>query len=236
MSSFRIDREDCVMSRTSIDEHKSNFDLQDAFRELSSRALTILRRPTKVWLILRSFVVIFMQMRARAKSTMPFVSTATVDFRASSEGGRFIEEEVGIQSYVNPHPGFRATLKYRISDFIVHEVDPQKRVITLTDISTRHADKQIEVPNTEATAKMSAEEKLAALAKLVGQTDAARVAELEAKVPNVNYVSVEACRTTRMRIPALLTRCLDGCHCFRIYRVTVCYYPHVRGTHLGPWG
>ena len=48
-----------------------------------------------------------------------------------------MQTAVGITEYASTHAGFRGTLKYRYSDFIVREVSLAKEIVRLTDTSDR---------------------------------------------------------------------------------------------------
>ncbi len=45
------------------------------------------------------------------------------------------EADVGILCHLNEAPGFDGTLRQRFSDFVVNEIDSQKRVVHVTDVS-----------------------------------------------------------------------------------------------------
>ncbi len=49
----------------------------------------------------------------------------------------YMQAAVGITEYASTHAGFRGTLKYRYSDFIVREVSLAKEIVRLTDTSDR---------------------------------------------------------------------------------------------------
>ena len=49
----------------------------------------------------------------------------------------YLQTAVGITEYASTHAGFRGTLKYRYSDFIVREVSLAKEIVRLTDTSDR---------------------------------------------------------------------------------------------------
>eukprot|EP00240_Pyramimonas_obovata_P006842 CAMPEP_0118948974 /NCGR_PEP_ID=MMETSP1169-20130426/48786_1 /TAXON_ID=36882 /ORGANISM="Pyramimonas obovata, Strain CCMP722" /LENGTH=170 /DNA_ID=CAMNT_0006895507 /DNA_START=81 /DNA_END=590 /DNA_ORIENTATION=- len=97
------------------------------------------------------------------------------------------EKDVGITEYVSSYPGFKGTLKYRYSDFIVNEVDLDGKVVHLTNASKPEPPAQDErtAANNEDSSSipptLSDEERLAKglseLAEVVGETQAAKVRE-----------------------------------------------------------
>jgi hypothetical protein len=102
-----------------------------------------------------------------------------VDSRSCTQAARLTEEQVGIQGYINSQPGFRGTLKYRFSDFIVHEVDLNKNIIRLTDTSPKSAANQIQPPTQDSNDALPNENRLKELADIVGDELAKSIVELE---------------------------------------------------------
>jgi tRNA pseudouridine13 synthase len=103
-----------------------------------------------------------------------------LDPRSLTQAARLTEEQVGIQGYINTQPGFRGTLKYRYSDFIVHEVDLNKNIIRLTDTNPESAEKQRrQQPAEEPGGALTDEERAAVLTALIGEANAQKVLELE---------------------------------------------------------
>jgi tRNA pseudouridine13 synthase len=83
----------------------------------------------------------------------------------ATQAARITKPMVGITEYANSsHPGFRGTIKYRYSDFIVREVSLAREVVKLTDTSDKIAIEGAAVA-IEGTAVANSEE---ALAKAAG--------------------------------------------------------------------
>ena len=111
-------------------------------------------------------------------SAMSTSKESPMDTRSAMQAARLTEEQVGIQGYITTQPGFRGTLKYRYSDFIVHEVDLNKRIVRLTDTSPT-AEVRVQQSSGDQSCSYSSEERLAALRELIGEAHAESVIELE---------------------------------------------------------
>ncbi|UYV76363.1 PUS7 [Cordylochernes scorpioides] len=72
------------------------------------------------------------------------------------------ESDVGITEYISSHAGFSGILKYRFSDFIVHEIDTEGNVVHLTTLECP----QEEVPEIESSSGILSEEVMSQLGAL----------------------------------------------------------------------
>jgi hypothetical protein len=83
----------------------------------------------------------------------------------ATQAARITKPMVGITEYANSsHPGFRRTMKYRSSDFIVCEVSLAREVVKLTDTSDKIGIKDAAVAIEDAAVTNSEE----AIAKAAG--------------------------------------------------------------------
>lgn len=143
------------------------------------RSTILFRAPFSGSLLNLVFRVIFVQGAFKAQMSSISGVECPVDTRSCTQAARLTEEQVGIQGYINKQPGFRGTLKYRFSDFIVHEVDIQKNLIRLTDTSPKRADQQSHPGLEQEPSVVSIENRLKSLQELIGDSNAQKILALE---------------------------------------------------------
>lgn len=92
---------------------------------------------------------------------------------------RSTEADLAITEYATKNNGFKGTLKYRYSDFIVREVAMDGSVVKLRDTSSKTKVVGQAEPAAVAAPAGEAKDRLALLTAIVGADQAAKVMELE---------------------------------------------------------
>jgi len=125
------------------------------------------------------------------------MATAGKTQMSAAQAARTTEVMVGITEYASAHKGFRGTLKYRYSDFIVREVSQAMEVVKLTDnkkqtiaLPPADAAAAAEAAAAASAAAASASAATAAAASLVAGGAAAQVKEEVAVEGAVSAVGV----------------------------------------------
>jgi tRNA pseudouridine13 synthase len=120
------------------------------------------------------------------------------------------ESDVGILCYLSDVPGFDGTLRQRFSDFVVNEIDSQKRVVRLTDVSDPLANAAAAAPAAKVETPPG-EDVMAELAQLLGAELHGKLVGSVAAEDKVAYtVDKELDKAQRTRIHQLVRKAFEG--------------------------
>jgi tRNA pseudouridine13 synthase len=96
------------------------------------------------------------------------------------QSARSTEADLAITEYATKNNGFKGTLKYRYSDFIVREVAMDGSVVKLTDTSSKiKIGAQSEAAPASEKPESETKDRMALLSEIVGAEQAGKVVELE---------------------------------------------------------
>ncbi len=115
--------------------------------------------------------------------------SANVFVTATDATGRATEATCGISVYLGQHAGFTGAIKQRYSDFIVREIDMQRQVVRLSDVSVPDAlvPKQIDV------ATQMGDERFDRLLQMTSDHTVVSVKELLSQSSSVDSVIFPPC-------------------------------------------